>query len=52
MIKMKIKRIIYLFLFLCVFVGGRNDVWGEKNRKEARLISSFLMGNEWLLERG
>ena len=32
MIKMKIKRIIYLFLFLCVFVGGRNDVWGKEQK--------------------
>ena len=29
---MKIKRIIYLFLFLCVFVGGRNDVWGKEQK--------------------
>ena len=32
MMKMKVKRIIYLFLFLCVFVGGRNDVWGKEQK--------------------
>lgn len=32
MIEMKIKRIIYLFLFLGVLVGGRNDVWGKEQK--------------------
>ena len=30
MMKMKVKRIIYLFLFLSVFMGGRNDAWGKE----------------------
>ncbi len=32
MIAMNIKRMIYLFLFLCVFVGGINDVWGKEQK--------------------
>ena len=48
---MKIKRIIYLFLFLCVFVGGRNDVWG-KEQKGSTAYQQLFNGKRVVTKEG